>query len=159
MTSSASVPQVRSATREDVPLLIDLMAEFYAESSFPLPVMNARRAFERLLSDPRLGGVWIATTDAGAAGYAVLTVSFGMEYGGLRGFIDDLFVRPQARGRGVASALLAAITEECVARGVLSLNVEVGPDNDAARRVYARAGLADSGRMLLSRALAAPLHE
>jgi GNAT superfamily N-acetyltransferase len=89
----------------------------------------------------------------------VLTVGFGMEYGGLRGFIDDLFVRPSARGRGVASALLTAMVEECVARGVLSLNVEVGPDNDVARRVYARAGLADSGRLLLGRALAAPIHE
>ena len=159
MTSSASACQVRSATRDDVPLLIELMTEFYAESNFPLPVVNARRAFERLLSDPRLGGVWIATTDEGAAGYVVLTVGFGMEYGGLRGFIDDLFVRPSARGRGVASALLTAMTEECVARAVLLLNVEVGPDNDVARRVYARAGLADSGRLLLSRALAAPLHE
>ena len=44
MTSSASACQVRSATRDDVPLLIELMAEFYAESNFPLPVVNARRA-------------------------------------------------------------------------------------------------------------------
>ena len=157
--TNAPFCRVTSATRDDIPTLIELMGEFYAESNFPLPVANARRAFEHLLSDPRLGGVWIAMTDDGPAGYVVLTVAFGMEYGGLRGFIDDLFVRPSARGRGVATALLDAMTADCVARGVRSLNVEVGPDNDAARRVYERAGLTDSGRLLLSGALAPPLHE
>ena len=151
--------RVTAATRDDIPTLIELMGEFYAESGFPLPVVNARRAFETLLSDPRLGGVWIATTDEGPAGYVVLTLAFGMEYGGLRGFIDDLFVRPRVRGRGVAAALLAAMTEDCRARGVRSLNVEVGPENDAGRSVYARAGFEDTGRLLLARALAAPLHE
>jgi hypothetical protein len=55
--------------------------------------------------------------------------------------------------------LLEAMTADCVARGVRSLNVEVGPGNDAARRVYARAGLTDSGPLLLSGALAPPLRE
>ena len=157
--TSAPVCRVHQATRDDIPTLIELMAEFYAESDFPLPAANARHAFEHLLSDPTLGGAWIATTDEGAVGYVVLTVAFGMEYGGLRGFIDDLFVRPSARGRGIANTLLEAMTADCVARGVRSLSVEVGPDNDAARRVYARAGLTDSGRLLLSGALAPPLHE
>lgn len=159
MTSNAPVCRVTVATRDDIATLIELMSEFYAEANFPLPVANARRAFETLLSDPRLGGVWIATTAEGPAGYVVLTVAFGMEYGGLRGFIDDLFVRATVRGRGVAAALLDAVTKDCVARGVRSLNVEVGPENDAGRRVYERAGFADSGRLLLGRALAAPLHE
>ena len=157
--TSAPACRVHQATRDDIPTLIELMAEFYAESDFPLPSANARHAFEHLLSDPRLGGVWIATTDEGAVGYVVLAVAFGMEYGGLRGFIDDLFVRPSARGRGIANALLEAMTADCVARGVRALSVEVGPDDDAARRVYARAGLTDSGRLLLSGALAPPLHE
>ena len=159
MTSSSAASRVVSATRDDIPVLIELMAEFYEESNFPLPAANARRAFEALLSDPRLGRVWIATVGHQPAGYVILTVAFGMEYGGLRGFIDDLFVRPSARGHGVAVALLDVVTADCVSRGVRSLNVEVGPENDVAKRVYARAGLTDSGRLLLSRALAPPVHE
>ena len=151
--------RVAQATRDDVHTLIELMGEFYAEANFPLPEANARRAFEQLLGDPRLGGIWIATTDEGPAGYVVLTLAFGMEFGGLRGFVDDLYVRPSARGHGVAAALLDAMLADCANRGVRSLNVEVGHDNDVARRVYARIGLEDSGRLLLSRALAPALHE
>lgn len=135
------------------------MAEFYAESSFPLPEANARAAFTTLLADPRLGGVWIGWTEDGEpTGHVVLTVCFSMEYGGLRGFIDDLFVRPTARGQGVAAELLAAVLADCDARGVRALHVEVAADNAIARRVYERAGLTDSGHMLLTRPLAAPLH-
>jgi GNAT superfamily N-acetyltransferase len=151
--------RIAVATRDDIGTLIELMGEFYGESNFPLPAANARRAFEQLLSDPRLGGIWIASTDDGPAGYVVLTVAFGMEYGGLRGIVDDLFVRPSARGHGVAAALLGAMKADCVARGVRSLYVEVGYDNDTARRVYGRAGFVDSERLLLSQGLAPALHE
>jgi ribosomal protein S18 acetylase RimI-like enzyme len=132
--------QIRPATSADVPALVALMTAFYAESDFPLPVGPATRAFETLLADPRLGSVWIAEDGDAAVGHAVLTLCFSMEYGGLRGFIDDLYVRPEARGRGAAAALLAAVRAAAVARGVRALHVEVGPDNHTARRLYARAG-------------------
>jgi GNAT superfamily N-acetyltransferase len=137
---------------------VALMAEFYAEADFPLPAANAMRAFAALLADPALGAVWLAGGGERPAGYAVLTVGYSMEYGGLRGFVDDLYVRPAARGRGVAAALLAGVRRGCAERGVRALHVEVGPDNDAARRVYARAGFADGGHLLLTLPLAPPVH-
>ncbi len=151
--------QIRPATEADVPALVALMTAFYAESDFPLPVGPATRAFEALLADPRLGGVWVAEDGDVAIGHAVLTVCFSMEYGGLRGFIDDLYVRPEARGQGTAAALLAAVRAAAVARGVRALHVEVGPDNHTARRLYARAGYAESGHLFLSLPLAAPVHD
>jgi GNAT superfamily N-acetyltransferase len=150
--------QVRPAGRADVPVLVALMQAFYAEADFPLPTGPASRAFEALLADVRLGGAWLAEDGAEAVGHLVLTVCFSMEYGGLRGFIDDLYVRPAARGRGAGAGLLAAARAEAARRGVRALHVEVGPDNHVARRLYARAGYADSGHLFLSLALASPVH-
>src|SRR5215217_5646221 len=149
---------IRPATPADVPALVALMSAFYAEADFPLPAAAATRAFAALLADARLGGAWLAEHDGDAVGHVVLTVSFSMEYGGLRGFVDDLYVRPEARGRGVAAALLGAVREASGALGVRALHVEVGPDNATARRLYARAGFADSGHLLLTMPLAAPVH-
>ena len=151
--------RIDPARFDDIPTLIDLMAEFYAESGFPLPAANARAAFTSLLADTRLGGAWIARTNDGEPiGHVVLTLCFSMEYGGLRGFVDDLFVRPVSRGRGVAATLLETVVADCTARGVRALHVEVGPDNGIAQRVYARSGFVGSGHTLLTRALAPPLH-
>lgn len=151
--------QLRSATTADIPVLVRLMQSFYAESDFPLPSEPAARAFRALLEDGRLGGIWLAEEGGEAVGHLVLTVSYSMEYGGLRGFIDDFYVRPPARGRGAGSALLAAAREDAERRGVRALHVEVGPDNERALRVYGGAGYIDSGHLLLSLPLAAPVHE
>jgi GNAT superfamily N-acetyltransferase len=150
--------QVRPAGVVDVPMLVLLMQAFYAEADFPLASGPAARAFEALLADSRLGGVWLAEDGAEAVGHLVLTVCFSMEYGGLRGFIDDLYVRPGARGRGAGASLLAVAQAEAMRRGVRALHVEVGPDNHVARRVYARAGYRDSGHLLLSLPLDSPVH-
>lgn len=150
---------IRPAAPADVPALVALMGAFYAESDYPLPTANATRAFAALLADPRLGGAWLAHLDGTHVGHVVLTVSFSMEYGGLRGFVDDLYVRPAARGRGVAAALLGAVRDACTERGVRALHVEVGAENEIARRLYARAGFADGGHLLLSLPLAPALHE
>lgn len=150
---------VREATSADVPRLVELMAEFYAESGYPLPRDAAARAFAPLVADARLGRVWLLEANGEPAGYAALTVGYSMEYGGLRGFVDDLFVRPAHRGRGLAAAALAELRRVAESMGVRALLVEVGPENAVARRVYARAGFADTGRMVIAQPLAAPVHE
>jgi GNAT superfamily N-acetyltransferase len=150
--------KVRLAARSDVPTLVALMQAFYAEANFSLSSGPAAGAFEMLLAEPRLGGAWLAVEDGESVGHAVLTVCFSMEYGGLRGFVDDLYVRPEARGRGAGMSLLAAVRTAADARGVRALHVEVGPDNAIARRLYARAGYADSGHIFMSLPLAAPVH-
>lgn len=149
---------VRAARRADIPALVSLMQAFYAEADFPLPAGPAAGAFEFLLADPRLGNVWLAMDGGEPIGHTVLTVCFSMEYGGLRGFVDDLYVRPTARGRGAGAGLLAALRADAVTRGVRALHVEVGPHNAIAQRLYARAGYTDSGHVFLSLRLATPVH-
>lgn len=150
---------VREATPADVPTLVSLMTEFYAESAFPLPAEPAKRAFEALLASPALGRVWIMECDGEPGGHVVLTFEFSMEYGGLRGFVDDLFVRPAYRRRGLAAAGLAEVRRACVSMGVRALLVEVGPDNHAAQRAYRGIGLTETGHLLLSLPLGTPVHE
>lgn len=149
---------VRPASAADVPDLVSLMQAFYVEADFPLPTAGAADAFTEFLASPNLGAVWLAERDGAVVGHVVLTVIFSMEYGGLRGFIDDLYVRPAERGRGTGAALLAAAREGAMARGLRALCVETGQANHPARRLYARAGFSDSGHALLVQPLAPPLH-
>ena len=143
----------RLAVRSDIPQLVELMREFYAESSYPLDADWASRAFARLLDAPSLGATWIIEDESMAVGHVILTVRFAMEVGGLWGSIDDLFVRPAHRRRGAATAALGAVLAECARRGCRALSVEVGADNHPAIALYRRFGLvpADDGRLTLRR--------
>jgi GNAT superfamily N-acetyltransferase len=150
---------VRPALQSDVAALVGLMRAFYAESAYPLPVAQATATFSGLLAAPELGSVWMMEADGQPAGFVVLTVAFSMEYGGLRGFVDDLFVAPQFRRLGLAAAALETVKRACLARGIRALLVETSASNAPALRVYRRAGFDDTGRLLMTVPLAPALHE
>lgn len=130
--SKAGQPRIRPASLADVPDLVALMGAFYAESGYPLPVSQATRTFERLLSQPAHGAVWLMVADEQPAGFVVLTV---------------------------ASEALSVVRQTCEERGVRALLVETSLANEQAVRVYRRAGFTETGRLLLSMPLATPVHE
>jgi len=156
---SQSLPKliVRGAGAEDIDALVLLMREFYSESSFTLDDRWAESSFRSLLASPTLGAVWVAHAGLEAVGHAVLSVRYAMEFGGLSGYIDDLYVKPNFRRTGVGRSLVAALYAECSSRACKSIQVEVGKSNASALALYSRFGLkaAEDGRVLLSGALPA----
>ncbi|MEI7984931.1 MAG: GNAT family N-acetyltransferase [Armatimonadota bacterium] len=132
---------LREATLDDISLLVDMMEEFYVDSDYSLDHVEAADAFQALISQPHYGAIWLVFDDSKIAGYVILTIRFAMEFGGLDGSIDDLYIRPEARRKGFASQLLQSLLIECDDRGLKALHVEVGPDNEAAQTLYENFGL------------------
>src|SRR4051812_44125629 len=129
---------MRKAVSNDIPALLALMSEFYAESGYELDQAHAERAFAAILSDQRLGYVWLIDDENKNVGYIVLTLRFGMEYGGLIGCLDDLFVVPQSRNKGLSTAALIQVRDFCKISGIRAVTVEVGFRNGPAQAVYRR---------------------
>jgi ribosomal protein S18 acetylase RimI-like enzyme len=134
-------PMLREATHDDLPILVDLMQDFYNESEFELDRVEAAAAFTSLLNQQNFGAIWLAMDGDEVGGYVVLTVRFAMEFAGLDGAIDDLYVRPASRRKGLGKALLESLLVECHDRGLEALHVEVAPDNVAAQTLYQSLGL------------------
>jgi GNAT superfamily N-acetyltransferase len=150
---------MRPALPEDIPTLVALMSEFYAEAGYDLDRTLAEKAFAAILSDKRLGYAWLIDEQISNVGYIVLTLKFGMEYGGVMACIDDLFVVPQSRNRGLSTAALVEVVGFCKNNGIRAITVEVGYSNGPAQTVYRRVGLTEApDRQLLALALAEPLH-
>ncbi len=142
--------RIRTAGPSDRDTLVELMREFYAESKTPFETGQTIRAFEKILRDDTLGRIWILERNGSAAGYAVLTFGFSMEYGGRDAFVDDLFVRVEHRCRGLGRAAMEAMMGECGKRGVRALHLEVARDNLAAKQLYRRFGFKDNDRQLMT---------
>ena len=149
---------IRQANDRDLTNLLGLMHEFYAESGYPLNIDRARAAFLPLLVPGELGQVWLAEFDGRPAGHLVLTFCYSMEYGGRSAFVDDLFVRPAVRNRGVGRALVAHARAICEDLGIRAMHLEVARTNAPAQAVYRAVGFASTDRELLTLALAAPTH-
>lgn len=61
------------------------------------------------------------------------------------GELIRIAIRPDARGQGAGSHLLNAVLSDVAPDVALGLHLEVRASNGAARRLYARAGFADTG--------------
>jgi GNAT superfamily N-acetyltransferase len=140
-------------------MLVGLMAEFYAEGGYDLNHAHAAGAFATILGDERLGYVWIIQAEKEDVGHIVLTLKYAMEYGGLVACLDDLYVKPDWRNKGLSTSALVEVRDFCEGAGIRALTVEVGYNNGPAQTVYRRVGFAEAaGRQLLALALAAPTH-
>ena len=118
-----------------------MMSEFYRESGYGLDHGHAEKAFSAILSDDRLGYVWLIEDVAIPVGYIVLTQRlltqrFAMEYGGLLACIDDLFVVPQRRNQGLSTRAMLEVRDFCQSIGIRAITVEVGYGNQPAQAVY-----------------------
>jgi ribosomal protein S18 acetylase RimI-like enzyme len=157
--SSSLTSGIRPATGQDVGSLVELMREFYSESSLALDTGRATAAFERLLARPGLGAIWIAFQGDIAAGYVVLTLRYSMDHGTLCGHIDDLYVRSQYRRRHMARGLLSELIAECRRQQCGSVHVEVDGFGEPAIALYRSFGLEEyrDGRLFLHGTSDAPV--
>jgi len=95
---------------------------------------NALRASRSLLL--------VADGSTGLAAYALLRMK------GRQGHLLSLAVDPQARRRGLARALIAAMEQAALARGARHMQLELREDNGAAEALYASLGYRHHGTWL-----------
>jgi ribosomal protein S18 acetylase RimI-like enzyme len=145
--------RLRAATANDLELLTVFMRQLREddaeEGAFDEP--RCVPAMRRLIADPKLGRAWLIEVDAQSAGYAVLTLGYSIEFGGVAAFVDELFVAREFRGRGVGTKTLELIIIETGNLDVAILLLEVTNSNDRAKRLYRKAGFADRGHSLMTR--------
>ena len=110
---------VRTAEAADVPVLLELVRELAAYEREP----DAVEATEELLHAALFGHAPVASCHVAlgeqdeVVGFALWYVTFST-WKGLPGlWLEDLFVRPAARGRGLGKALLQELAAVCVQRG------------------------------------------
>jgi GNAT superfamily N-acetyltransferase len=99
-----------------------------------------REIFRTLIAEPSEGAVFIVRDDARAVGFAVLDWKWSTLKAARIGYLEDLFVDPEARGRGIADALIEICAERCRELGMPAIQWQTAPDNFRAQQVYNRTG-------------------
>jgi len=134
----------------DLPELLPLVrayCDFYQVAPSDRALLELSRA---LLADPQREGLQLlARDDAGrAVGFATLYWTWQTLVAARVGVMNDLFVAAEARGAGVADALIAACLERCREHGAARLVWQTASDNGRAQAVYERLGATREDRWL-----------
>jgi ribosomal protein S18 acetylase RimI-like enzyme len=96
-----------------------------------------------LIEDPQREGVQLIARDredGSAVGFATVYWMWSTSRAARIGVMNDLFVDPSARRRGVGEALIAACLDLVRERGAVSLQWQTALDNHAAQALYERVG-------------------
>jgi GNAT superfamily N-acetyltransferase len=134
---------LRAATEHDASLLLELIREL-AEYERLLHQVRAteERLRETLFSEPPSAEAWIAELDGVAVGFALFFQNYSTFLAQPGIYLEDLYVRPQARGRGVGRALLERVAQLAVERSCGRLEWAVLDWNEPALEFYRSLGAA-----------------
>ena len=133
--------KVRTATRDDVPLILTFIHELAAYEKLAQEVVATEETLAATLFDtqPR-AEVLLAEVDGAAVGFALFFHNYSTFLGRPGIFLEDLFVRPEARGRGAGRALLARLAAIAKERGCGRLEWAVLDWNESAIGFYRKLG-------------------
>jgi GNAT superfamily N-acetyltransferase len=132
---------LRAAAREDVPTLLGFIRELADYERLSHEVVADEAQLERALFGARPGAeAVIASWDGADAGFVLFFPTFSTFLARPGLYVEDLFVRPALRGRGVGKALLRHVARLTVQRGCGRLEWAVLDWNEPAIAFYERAG-------------------
>ena len=140
-TTTQPLPRIRFATPEDVPVIVALIREAADfEGHAHLATATPERLEAELFGDRSACECLIGEHDGETVGFAIFFHNFSTFLCRKGLYLEDLFVRPAARGTGMGKALLQRLARIAVERecgrfewGVLQWNV-------AAQAFYKRMG-------------------
>ena len=146
MSKASAALELATATKKDLPELVDLLGVLFAqEADFVPDAAKQRRALEAILADPRIGRIYVGREGGRVVAMVSTLYTISTAEGGKAAWLEDMVVLPECRGRGVGAALLAHAVVGAREEGCLRLTLLSDEDNAQAHGVYAAEGFQFSG--------------
>jgi GNAT superfamily N-acetyltransferase len=133
--------EVRGATRQDVPLVLELIRELaeYEKLSHEV-VATEDSLLEWLFGDRPVAEVLLAEYGTEATGFALFFHNFSTFLGKPGIYLEDLYVRPRFRRSGIGKSMLAHLARLARERGCGRVEWSVLDWNEPSIRFYESLG-------------------
>ena len=136
-TSINASVEIRLACPKDVPRLGELVKRYWEFEKVPgFKPAAIERLLQQLIAAPQLGMVLLSEVDGLINGYLIAVLLFSLEHQGLMGEIDELYISPGMRSRGMGAKLLAFAEQELARKGCVRMQLQIGKGNTIAREFY-----------------------
>ena len=131
----------RKFNSNDKETFFSMVKKFYAPPAvlhFPSEEVMMS-SFFAALEIPELVKGYMFECDGSAVGYAIVSMKFETEVGGMAAWIEELFVEEEFRSKGIGRKFFEFLTDDL--KGKLKrIRLEVGDDNEGAKKLYKNIG-------------------
>jgi GNAT superfamily N-acetyltransferase len=132
--------ETREAVAGDAAILVRLVHQFEREEGKSATRLTAADVLAHGFGERPRFRVLVAEDASRVLGYAMFYPSYDSEHAARGFYLQDLFVVPEARRRGVGRALMAAVARACQADGGCYLFWNAHESNHDGRAFYERIG-------------------
>lgn len=136
--SHLSYLPLNSTTQE---IFITFVKQLYTEDPMgkPISLEKIYNTIKTLQTKHDLGEILLLQYARDIVGYSILINFWSNEFGGNVLTIDELYIQPSHRGKGIGSTFITHL-QTSKHNNAVALQLEVTPDNAKAQRLYERLG-------------------
>ncbi len=128
------------ANEADLAPLDALVTAFHAEMGVPSETDRRQAGLTPLLQGSPYGAVYLLGPRRAPVGYLVITFGWSLTYGGMEAYLEELFIRPSVRKRGMASDALLNLPKALEKAGVFAIHLTVDRDATNTQKFFQRVG-------------------
>lgn len=140
--------KLHMARADDLPRLLAMVAACHAETGIEQDEASRIAALAPLLEGTPLGVVYIIGPRNAPVGYIAISFGWSIEMGGIDGFVDEFWIRPAVRDKGMGGEALSALVPALREAGIRALHLEADRDSPV-DALYRRLGFVRRDRYCL----------
>lgn len=142
------------ATKDDLPHLVELLAELFTlESDFQPDPVKQLHGLRTILDEPELGKLFVLRVDGEVAGMANALITISTAEGARALLLEDVIVRREYRGSGLGRQLVEHVLKWAKWRGMVRTTLLADRDNQPALDFYRKLGFENSNMTVLRKPL------
>jgi len=131
---------IRPARPEEFPAMAALLEAQYQEHNIQRTAAEVEEVLRIMEQKPEFGFALVASEGEKLVGVAYAPCILSLEHGGFSGWLEDIYIAPEGRGKGLGSLLLKAVIAAAEERGWKALDLEVDAGHQKAIPLYQRHG-------------------
>jgi GNAT superfamily N-acetyltransferase len=132
--------ELRAVLPQDTELLLEFMAGFNQEENIVFDAEVYRARVHAAFQCPQLVKIWLIAVESSPVGYAVLAFTFSFEFGGIQATIDEIYLQPAERRKGLGTLILQRLEQEASHAGAKTLWGDIADEKPGLTLFYERAG-------------------
>ena len=132
--------QIREAVGAEHWHVVAILHQHLADHCLRPPTAVLDAAVRVFMARPRLARILVAVLDDEIVGIAAMSFILTLEHGGLGAWLEELYVKPKYRDRGIGAKLVDAACAVATAQGARAVDLEVEAGHERAHHLYERCG-------------------
>ncbi|GAA0732073.1 hypothetical protein GCM10009430_44910 [Aquimarina litoralis] len=133
--------------------VLEMMTSFNKMEGYEFDPIGREKNLLEFTSNESLGRLYVIKLQQQTIGYLVLAFGFSFEYKGRDAFIDEFYIKPAYRNKGIGGSTLDFIASESKKLGIQALHLEVEPHNVHANKLYLSKGYRSNNRKLMTKTI------